>query len=85
MVGVLKRFDGQQLPSWGVVSFNAVIAVLSTTSKMTALFGCTSAVSQLKWTWFSRRERRLNDFYVFDSGSRGLGGAACLLWFLKFR
>ncbi|KAK0616156.1 hypothetical protein B0T14DRAFT_567780 [Immersiella caudata] len=82
MVYVLRRYDGQRIPDWGV-SFNTVISILAVVSKMGALYGATNAISQLKWAWFTDHGRKLVDYKTFDSGSRGVAGAAMLAWSLK--
>ncbi|KAK4448650.1 hypothetical protein QBC34DRAFT_300319 [Podospora aff. communis PSN243] len=82
IVHVLRRYDGQRIPDW-TVSFNTVISILAVVSKMGALYGATNAVSQLKWTWFTENGKKLVDYKTFDSGSRGMTGAAMLAWSLK--
>ncbi|KAK0644693.1 hypothetical protein B0T16DRAFT_333263 [Cercophora newfieldiana] len=84
IVYVLRRYDGQRIPDWGV-SFNTVISILAVVSKMGALYGATNAMSQLKWSWFTDHGRKLIDYKTFDSGSRGMAGAAMLAWSLKGR
>ena len=85
IVYVLRRYDGQRIPNWGALSFNALISILTTVSKMAALYGATSAISQLKWVWFAEKDKSLLDYKVFDAGSRGVTGAASLVWALKGR
>ncbi len=85
MVYVLWRYDGQRIPDWGSLSFNTLISILTVVSKMAALYGATSAISQLKWAWFTEYGKKLVDYKTFDSGSRGVAGAAVLAWTLKGR
>ncbi|KAG7286872.1 hypothetical protein NEMBOFW57_009190 [Staphylotrichum longicolle] len=85
MVYVLRRNDGQRIPDWGSLSFNTLISILAVVSKMAALYGATSAISQLKWAWFTEHGKNLVDYKTFDSGSRGVAGAAMLAWTLKGR
>lgn len=85
MVYVLRRYDGQRIPNWGSLSFNTLISILAVVSKMAALYGATSAISQLKWAWFAEHGKNLVDYKTFDSGSRGVAGAAMLAWTLKGR
>jgi hypothetical protein len=85
MVYVLLRYDGQRIPDWGSLSFNTLISILAVVSKMAALYGATSAISQLKWVWLTEHGKNLIDYKTFDSGSRGVTGAAMLAWSLKGR
>lgn len=85
MVVLLEKYDGQRQPDWGSVSYNTIISVLATASRMLALFGATSALSQMKWIWFAKQQHALADFYTFDASTRGLPGAAGLIWFLQGR
>ncbi|KAK4148397.1 hypothetical protein C8A00DRAFT_39041 [Chaetomidium leptoderma] len=85
MVYVLWRYDGQRIPDWGSLSFNTLISILAVVSKMAALYGATSAISQLKWVWLTEHGKNLIDYKTFDSGSRGVSGAAMLAWTLKGR
>ena len=84
IVYVLRRYDGQRIPDWAL-SFNTVISILTVVSKMGALYGATNAISQLKWSWFTERGKNLVDYKTFDSGSRGMAGAAMLAWSLRGR
>ena len=85
IVYILRRYDGQRIPNWGVLSFNALISILTTVSKMIALYGATSAISQMKWAWFAEDDNSLLDYKTFDAGSRGVSGAAMLIWSLRGR
>lgn len=85
MVYVLQRYDRQRIPDWGSLSFNTLISILAVVGKMAALYGATSAISQLKWVWLAGHEKKLIDYKTFDSGSRGVSGAMMLAWALKGR
>ncbi|KAK4182947.1 hypothetical protein QBC35DRAFT_536124 [Podospora australis] len=85
IVYVCRRYDGHKIQDWGGLSFNTLIAILAVVSKMAALHGATSAISQLKWVWFTSHNKSLADYMTFDSGSRGVSGAAMLAWSLKGR
>lgn len=84
IVIILQKYDGKPRPAWRI-SLNAVISVLSYLGSVGALYTITHGVSQLKWTWFSERERNLADLQVFDSASRGAVGAVELLYLLRAR
>jgi hypothetical protein len=85
MAYVLQRYDRQRIPDWGSLSFNTLISILAVVAKMAALYGATSAISQLKWVWLAGRGKSLIDYKTFDSGSRGVSGAMMLAWSLKGR
>ena len=85
MVYVLWRYGGQRIPDWGSLSFNTLISILTVVSKMAALYRATTAISQLKWVWLTEHGKNLIDYKTFDSGSRGVTGAAMLAWSLKGR
>lgn len=85
MAYVLQRYDGQRIPDWGSLSFNTLISILAVVAKMAALYGATSAISQLKWVWLAGHGKNLIDYKTFDSGSRGVSGAMMLAWSLKGR
>jgi hypothetical protein len=48
-------------------------------------FCAVSGISQLKWSWFSKTKRPLRDIMTYDDASRGVWGAANLIWKLKLR
>jgi hypothetical protein len=76
---VLVVYDGKQVPSLPhAITLNTVVAILSTASKSSLILVVGSCLSQLKWSWFSRR-RRLTDIKTFDDASRGPLGCAVLL------
>jgi hypothetical protein len=81
---ILLKYDGKQRPSWAI-SVNAVVSILSAIVSIGALYSVTHAVNQLKWVWFSEKERKLADIQVFDGGSRGVVGAMTLLLHLRAR
>ncbi|KAK3903176.1 hypothetical protein C8A05DRAFT_43556 [Staphylotrichum tortipilum] len=71
---VLRRYDGQRIPDWGSLSFNTLISILAVVSKMAALgFG------------FTEHGKNVIDYKTFDSGSRGVAGAAQLAGSFKGR
>ncbi|KAF2420526.1 hypothetical protein EJ08DRAFT_620730 [Tothia fuscella] len=76
----LRVFDGKPLPSIPFsISLNTIASLLGTAIKTTLLLVVTSAISQLKWLWFHRTDRELQDLQVFDEASRGPWGAMVLL------
>lgn len=67
------------------VTLNSIISILSTAAKICVLIPVTKGLGQLKWVWFSQRERVLADFEKFENATKGLTGSALLLWRLRGR
>lgn len=80
MIIVLAIYNGREIFSWYGVTLNAVISVLSTTSKALLLFALSEAVGQWKWVAFSKRPRPLIDLERATSASRGVLGSVRWLW-----
>jgi hypothetical protein len=67
------------------ISVNSVVSWLGTIARMCLLVPLSNGLGQLKWTWFSDRERSLTDISIFDAASRGASGSVQLIWRLKAR
>jgi hypothetical protein len=79
-------YNGRMLFEWDApFSLNAVIAVLGTLLKGSAMLAVTATLCQLRWNWLSKKGRRLEDFQIFDAASRGPLGSVWLLSQLRFR
>ncbi|PVH92607.1 hypothetical protein DM02DRAFT_635211 [Periconia macrospinosa] len=65
------------------ISVNSVVAWLGAIVRVCLLVPLSNGLGQLKWNWFSEKERPLSDFTVFDSASRGVSGSIQLVWRLK--
>ena len=77
---VLWVYDNKTRPHMPYgMNLNAIVAILATASKSSLLCAVTGVISQLKWTWFQVRGRRLHDIQTFDDASRGPIGAVALL------
>lgn len=97
IVFFLRHFDNRAAPRWSIpvsngggvmglnMGLNSILSILSTTAKIFVLIPVTKGIGQLKWLWFSERERSVEDIETFESASRGVGGSAMLLWTTKFR
>jgi len=85
IIGVLKRFEGEPVPQlkWHF-TLNALVSLLATLMKASLLIPVAESIGQLKWLWFDR-QKDLDDIQTFDSASRGLRGAICLLWTTRVR
>ncbi|KAI0440957.1 hypothetical protein F4803DRAFT_525272 [Xylaria telfairii] len=80
LVAVLATFDGEPIFDLYGVTLNAVVSILSTTSKAALLYVIGELISQWKWIIFTREERLLADFDRIDSASRGPLGSLKILW-----
>lgn len=79
IIVVLYMYDGKSMPDWPYgITLNAVISLLTTLMKAAMAFPITEALSQLKWSWFSRGNN-LSDLALLDAASRGPFGAALVL------
>jgi hypothetical protein len=82
MVILLINFDGERVFDGPMVTLNAIISTLSTTSRVCLLAMLASSISQWNWLLFSTKPRRLVDFEYFSAASRGpLGSLKVLLDF----
>lgn len=74
------KYDGKPMPQWRLgVSINAFISIFSGFAKSALLLPTAEALGQLKWDWFKKDERKMMDFEVLDSASRGPWGSMVLL------
>jgi hypothetical protein len=77
---VLWKVDGKPIPKWKLgVSINAFIAIFSGFAKSALLLPTAEALGQLKWSWFRSGEKKMMDFEVMDSASRGPWGSMVML------
>ncbi|KAI8653938.1 hypothetical protein NCS56_01349200 [Fusarium sp. Ph1] len=80
IVILLINFDGERVFDGPMITLNAVISTLSTTSRVCLLAMLASTISQWNWLLFSSKPRRLVDFEYFSAASRGpLGSLRVLL------
>jgi hypothetical protein len=83
---VAAIYNGRILWEWDApFSLNAVIAVLGTLLKGSAMLAVTAALCQLRWNWLSQKGRRFEHFQIFDAASRGPLGSVWLLSQLRLR
>ena len=77
---MLWKVDGEELPKWKLgISINAFISIFSGFAKSALLLPTAEALGQLKWSWFTGKEKRMMDFEVIDSASRGPWGSMLML------
>lgn len=82
---LLAVSDGKPIFDDGIVTLNALVAVLSTSSKSAVLFTVAGAISQWNWILFAASPRRLYDFERVTDASRGPLGSVKLLFNAHFR
>ncbi|ERF72549.1 hypothetical protein EPUS_02831 [Endocarpon pusillum Z07020] len=81
----LMLYNGKPLNSWPhSIQLNTVLSTLATIMKGFMLMPVCACLSQLKWLWYTRKTKSLQDFQIFDMASRGPWGALQLLFRLKF-
>ncbi len=80
-VAILRAFEGRRVPDWGEwVNLNTIVALLSTFLRGAVVVVIAELISHAKWAWFGAgRSRPLRHLQDFDSGSRGVWGALCLV------
>ncbi|CEJ83115.1 hypothetical protein VHEMI03142 [[Torrubiella] hemipterigena] len=80
IIAVLAAFQGKLLSSWsGLISINAIIAILATIFKAALVLPVTEGISQLKWLWLFQEQRSLVDVDRYDQASRGAWGSILLI------
>ena len=86
IIVVLFKFDGKSMNTWkAALRPNTVVSALSTLSKASMMMVVGQGLGQLKWTYFQRQPRRLMDFDIFDSASKGPLGSAELLYHINWK
>jgi hypothetical protein len=79
LVGVLAYANGRILVPWHNLTLNTVVSILSTISRLCAVFVLGESIAQVKWAIFTRSAQSLMDFETIDAASRGPMGAFWLL------
>ncbi|KAJ4299107.1 hypothetical protein N0V90_004351 [Kalmusia sp. IMI 367209] len=69
IVAVLVSVNGKSLEHWKVQKIrpNALVAIFSTVAKSALLFPLAECLGQLKWEYFERRARPVNQLQSFDN------------------
>lgn len=70
-----KLYDDWKFP----VSLTATISILIGAHSAAMMHGVSEFISQLKWTYYKKKPRKLCEFSSFDEASRGSYGALALL------
>ena len=77
---IMAWIDGRRLSIWHwAIQPNAVVSLLLVSSKASLMLSTAACLSQLKWTHFESRPRKLRDLETFDDASRGPWGSLRLL------
>jgi hypothetical protein len=85
LIITLRVHERRSIPEWPYgLTINSVISLFTLVLKSSALVVACEGISQLKWSWFGKT-RPLKDIAAYDDASRGLWGAARLIWTLKHR
>jgi hypothetical protein len=86
MIAVLLYYDDKPGPKWQFgITVNSILSWTSTIAKSAMLIPISDGLSQMKWIWFTERDRDLADMDYFDEASRGPYGSLLLLLRLKAR
>ncbi|KAI3341998.1 hypothetical protein F4824DRAFT_271003 [Ustulina deusta] len=79
LVILLLAYDGEPIFLWHGVTLNAIVSILTTTSKASFLLAAEELISQWKWILFTGQLRPLIDFERIDSASRGPLGSLLVM------
>lgn len=80
IIFVLIWYDGRELPEWKLgITINAFIAIFAGFAKSALLVPTAEALGQLKWDWYKNKPKKMMDFEILDSASRGPWGSLVLL------
>ncbi|KAF1817670.1 hypothetical protein P152DRAFT_510850 [Eremomyces bilateralis CBS 781.70] len=84
IVVLLVVHNGQSIPTLPFgITLNAAVSILARVGGAAMLLATAEAMGQLKWNWYKKNSKKLVDFEMFDSASRGLWGSSWLLFKMK--
>lgn len=81
---ILLVFENKSVPE-SDITLNSIISVLAGVAKAALLLPTAECLGQMKWSWFWRDTKKVEDFETFDMASRGPWGSLVLLWRTKGR
>ncbi|KAK1709379.1 hypothetical protein BDP67DRAFT_568067 [Colletotrichum lupini] len=85
-IALLSAYDGKPLSKWAFFfTFNTIISILGTVSRVSLAFGVGACLSQGKWNLFRRKDDYMISYDRFEEAGRGPLGSARLLWHIKRR
>jgi hypothetical protein len=80
IASILYVYDDRPIPRFpSGVTLNTIVSILSTSARSAIISTASTCVGQLKWCWYKRSEKSLNDAQTMDDASRGLSGAIRML------
>lgn len=81
IIVMLLVYKQKRIPTWPLgLTLNAYISVLAKVASAALLLPVSEALGQLKWSWFQEdKSKKMWDFELFDSASRGPWGSFLLL------
>jgi hypothetical protein len=81
IVIMLIVYKNKRIPDWPLgLTLNAYVSVLAKVASASLLLPVSEALGQLKWSWFQGdNSKKMWDFELFDSASRGPWGSLLLL------
>lgn len=83
---LLSAYDGKPLSQWAFFfTFNTIISILGTVSRVSLAFAVGACLSQGKWNLFRRKNDYMISYDRFEEAGRGPLGSARLLWHIKHR
>lgn len=83
IIGLLAEYNGREVSAWHLgMNLSTLVALLSTVVRANIVMVVSGIISQLKWSWFTRRSQPLSHLQNFDAGSRTGVGAMRLVWML---
>jgi hypothetical protein len=88
---VLQEHDGEEKPAFGSafgssLTLNTIVAIIAAAARVLLMLPVAECLSQLRWIWFARNDRQLNDFSTFDRAVRGnMWSGFELLWTTRLR
>ncbi|KAL2881272.1 hypothetical protein SGCOL_003220 [Colletotrichum sp. CLE4] len=86
VTALLSAYDGKPLSKWSFFfTFNTIISILGTVSRVSLAFAVGACLSQGKWNLFRRKDDYLISYDRFEEAGRGPLGSARLLWRTKHR
>jgi hypothetical protein len=80
IASILYVYDDRPIPRFpSGVTLNTIVSILSTSARSAIISTVSTCVGQLKWCWYRRSKKSLNDAQTMDDASRGLSGAIRML------
>jgi hypothetical protein len=86
LFATVYAYDNRPSPSWpNWISLNTIISIYAILMEIGIVLVAAEGLGQLKWSWFGKESRPLDDLVKYDDATRGPLGAVRLLWRLRAR